>query len=103
MMTKLQEKAQAQVKQIVGQMIGDEKLVVEGKEQQQKAEHEGTAGNSDQGVAKERKDEPPKHEQAQGVRKTSGKKTSSKKASSDKPASRKQARDPAVRKGPILD
>ena len=38
-MSKLHEKAQAQVKQVVGQMIGDGRLVAEGREQQQRAEH----------------------------------------------------------------
>ena len=37
-MAKLQEKAQAQVKQMVGQIIGDDQLMEEGKEQQQKAD-----------------------------------------------------------------
>lgn len=36
-MTKPQEKAQAQVKQMVGQMIGDDRLTQEGRKQQQKA------------------------------------------------------------------
>jgi len=35
--TKLQDKAQGQTKQIVGQMTGDEELVREGKEQARKA------------------------------------------------------------------
>lgn len=39
-MTKLQEKAQAQVKQMVGQMTGDDRLTQEGREQQQKANQE---------------------------------------------------------------
>lgn len=38
-MGKFQEKAQAQVKKMVGQMIRDEKLFAEGKEQQQRAEN----------------------------------------------------------------
>jgi len=36
-MTKLQDKAQAQTKQIVGQMTGDEEVGREGKEQARKA------------------------------------------------------------------
>ena len=44
-MTRLREKAQARTKQIVGQMIGDDKLVLEGKEDQRKAEEEETAGD----------------------------------------------------------
>jgi len=103
-MTKLQEKAQAQVKQIIGQMIGDKKLVVEGKEQRQKAEHDSAEGNSDQDAVKGREGERAKDKQrAQSLRKTGGEKTSSNKTSSDKPASQEKARDPAARKGPILD
>lgn len=41
-MTRLREKAQARTKQVVGQMIGDDKLVEEGKEEQQRAEGEKT-------------------------------------------------------------
>jgi uncharacterized protein YjbJ (UPF0337 family) len=51
-MTKLQDKAQAQVKQMVGQMIGDDKLVQEGREQQHKADEAGHAVNGD--VTKEK-------------------------------------------------
>jgi uncharacterized protein YjbJ (UPF0337 family) len=43
-MTRLREKAQARTKQVVGQIIGDDKLVEEGKEEQQRAEEE-TTGN----------------------------------------------------------
>jgi hypothetical protein len=39
-MTKLREKAQARTMQIVGQMIGDNELVQEGKEQERQAEKE---------------------------------------------------------------
>ncbi|WP_298260613.1 hypothetical protein [Bradyrhizobium sp.] len=51
-MTKLQDKAQAQVKKMVGQMIGDDRLVQEGKEQQQKADQPKPTANED--LAKER-------------------------------------------------
>jgi uncharacterized protein YjbJ (UPF0337 family) len=37
-MTKLQEKAQGRTKQAVGQIVGDDKLVQEGKQQVRKAE-----------------------------------------------------------------
>jgi uncharacterized protein YjbJ (UPF0337 family) len=37
-MTKVREKAQGRTKQIVGQMVGDELLVEEGKEQERKAD-----------------------------------------------------------------
>ena len=39
-MNRFQEKAQARTKQVVGQMIGDDKLVVEGKEQERHAEEQ---------------------------------------------------------------
>jgi uncharacterized protein YjbJ (UPF0337 family) len=42
-MTKLQEKAQAQVKQMVGQMIGDHRLELEGREQKKKADRTSPA------------------------------------------------------------
>ena len=47
-MTRLQEKAQAQTKQIVGQMVGDEELVREGKEQQRRAERSDDAAQTSQ-------------------------------------------------------
>lgn len=37
-MSKFHEKAQAKTKQIVGQMVGDDRLVREGQEQEQKAD-----------------------------------------------------------------
>ena len=46
-MTRLQEKAQARTKQVVGQMIGDDKLVVEGKEEERRAEEKKTPGDRD--------------------------------------------------------
>jgi hypothetical protein len=39
-MTKFREKAQARTMQIVGEMIGDEKLIQEGKEEERQAEQE---------------------------------------------------------------
>jgi hypothetical protein len=45
-MTRLQAKAQARTKQVVGQMIGDDKLVVEGKEEERRAEEKGDAWRS---------------------------------------------------------
>jgi len=39
-MTKFREKAQGRTKQIIGQMIDDDKLVQEGKEQERQAEKE---------------------------------------------------------------
>jgi len=46
-MTKLQDKAQGQTKQIVGQMTGDEELVREGKEQARKAGEKQKASKDD--------------------------------------------------------
>ena len=37
-MTRLQQKAQGRTKQVVGQMIGDDKLVLEGKAEEKSAE-----------------------------------------------------------------
>jgi uncharacterized protein YjbJ (UPF0337 family) len=52
-MTRLQAKAQARTKQVVGQMIGDDKLVVEGKEEERRAEEKETPRDrSDQSQAK---------------------------------------------------
>ena len=45
-MSKFREKAEAQTKQVIGQMIGDELLVREGQEQLHHAE-EGSADNQD--------------------------------------------------------
>jgi uncharacterized protein YjbJ (UPF0337 family) len=46
-MNKIREKAQGRTKQIVGQMVGDELLVQEGKEQEREAEHEQTHDHED--------------------------------------------------------
>jgi hypothetical protein len=42
-MTRLHEKAQARTKQVIGQMIGDEKLVLEGKAEEKHANEKGPA------------------------------------------------------------
>ena len=47
-MSKFQQKAEAQTKQIIGQMLGDELLVEEGKEQQREAT-KPERGHHDQG------------------------------------------------------
>lgn len=44
-MTKLRKKAEARTMQIVGEMIGDDQLVQEGKEQQREAEDESRSSN----------------------------------------------------------
>ena len=53
-MSKFQQKAEAQTKQIIGQMLGDELLVEEGKEQQREAtEPESSDGGHDQGIVRD--------------------------------------------------
>ena len=50
-MSKFHERAEAQTKQLIGQMLGDELLVQEGKKQQREAtEPESTDGGHDQGA-----------------------------------------------------
>ena len=56
-MTKVREKAQGFTKQIVGQMVGDELLVEEGKEQERKAD-EPTAGGAHDKPSDDRGDRP---------------------------------------------
>lgn len=78
-MTRFQEKAQGQVKQMVGQMIRDDQLVLEGKEQQRKADGEKMAENADQGILRDQKgEEQPKDKE------------------------RAQTAHPKARKGPLL-
>ena len=45
-MTAVREKAQGYTRQIIGEMIGDELLVREGKQQQQRAEEQSKAASS---------------------------------------------------------
>ena len=58
-MSKFQQKAEAQTKQIIGQMLGDELLVEEGKEQQREATEPGSTGDRhdndrhDQGIVRD--------------------------------------------------
>jgi hypothetical protein len=61
-MSRIQEKAQGHTKQAVGQMVGDEKLVREGKDQVRKAE--GEPAHSDHGIIRnEKAEEQPKDKQ----------------------------------------
>ncbi|MBV8925543.1 MAG: hypothetical protein JOZ74_09275 [Bradyrhizobium sp.] len=53
-MSRLQEKVQARTKQAIGQMIGDDKLIVEGKEQERHAEE--PQQGADQRTAADRSD-----------------------------------------------
>ncbi|MBV9563467.1 MAG: CsbD family protein [Bradyrhizobium sp.] len=52
-MTRLQEKARGRTKQAVGQIIGDDRLVLEGKAEERNAEEKDTADAQD--VRKENK------------------------------------------------
>jgi hypothetical protein len=47
-MTRLQEKARAQTKRIIGQMVGDEQLVREGMEEQRRAETNDDADQTEE-------------------------------------------------------
>lgn len=69
-MSKFQERAEAQTKQIIGQMLGDELLVREGKEQQRETtEPPSPAGNNDQGILRDElgQEQPRDKERAQRV------------------------------------
>jgi hypothetical protein len=69
-MSKFQERAEAQTKQIIGQMLGDELLVQEGKEQQREAtESEPSTGGNDQGIVRDERgqEQPRDKERAQRV------------------------------------
>jgi hypothetical protein len=46
-MSKLQEKAQAFTKYMVGQMVGDDKLLLEGKEQERHADEQQEKSEND--------------------------------------------------------
>jgi uncharacterized protein YjbJ (UPF0337 family) len=54
-MTRIHDKAQGRTKQIVGQMIGDDKLVLEGKEEARKAEQPEKKEARDRPGERERK------------------------------------------------
>ena len=69
-MSKFQQKAEAQTKEIIGQMLGDQLLVEEAKEQQRRAtEPKSDGDHPDQGIVRdERGQEQPKDkERAQRV------------------------------------
>ena len=82
-MSKFHEKVEGRTKQIVGQMIGDDQLVREGRTQERKAEDDRSGrgdqsaphqeiAHSDQGIVKDRKasEQPKDKERAQLVHKT---------------------------------
>ena len=69
-MSKFQERAEAQTKQIIPQMLGDELLVQEGKEQQRDAtEPPSRGGGHDQGIVRDERgqEQPRDKERAQRV------------------------------------
>jgi uncharacterized protein YjbJ (UPF0337 family) len=72
-MTRLRQKAQGHTKQAVGQMIGDDQLVLEGKRQVREAESEhSSAHHSNHGIVKDEKaqEQPTDKERAQTAHKT---------------------------------
>ena len=66
-MSKFQQKAEAQTKQIIGQMLGDELLVQEGK--REATELEPSTGGHDQGIVRDERgqEQPRDKERAQRV------------------------------------
>jgi len=69
-MSKFHEKAEAQTKQIIGQMLGDELLVQEGKKQQREATESGSSDDGhDQGIVRDERgqEQPADKERAQRV------------------------------------
>lgn len=72
-MSKFQEKAEAQTKQVIGQMLGDELLVEEGKTQYRQAATPGSTagegGDHDQGIVRDERgqEQPRDKERAQRV------------------------------------
>ena len=79
-MSRIQERAQGAIKQAVGQMVGDDKLVLEGKDQVRKADGQQASGDSDPGIVRNEKgEEQPKDKQrAQTAHKTDAKDSVSK-------------------------
>jgi hypothetical protein len=69
-MSKFHERAEAQTKQIIGQMLGDELLVREGKQQQNEATEPGSSDSGhDQGIVRDERgqEQPADKERAQRV------------------------------------
>lgn len=79
-MTRLREKAQGHTKQAVGQMLGDDELVREGRDQVRKAEGGEAPRHSDQGIVRDEKAEqqPKDKQRAQAVHKTDARNSVSK-------------------------
>jgi uncharacterized protein YjbJ (UPF0337 family) len=84
-MSRLHEKAQGHTQQIVGQLIGDDRLVSEGKQRVGEAEGDHAEHDSDQGIVRDQKgEEQPKDKKRAQTAHTSG---------PDNSASRDKARD----------
>jgi hypothetical protein len=69
-MTRFHDRAEAQTRQIIGQMLGDEKLVEEGRKQLQEAiEPESFGEGHDQGIVRDERgqEQPRDKERAQRV------------------------------------
>ena len=69
-MSKFQQKAEAQTKQTIGQMLGDELPVQEGKQQQREAtDPERSIAGNDQGIVRDERgqEQPRDKERAQRV------------------------------------
>jgi uncharacterized protein YjbJ (UPF0337 family) len=81
-MTKLQEKAQGKAKRAVGQIVGNDKLVVEGKKQERHADH-----------ASGQQAQPKEKDHAKNVEK----------GAAQKPGSAEKTAEPTGRKGPLLE
>jgi uncharacterized protein YjbJ (UPF0337 family) len=72
-MTRLREKAQGHTKQVIGQMVGDDRLVVEGQQQVRDAEGEQAGRHSDHGIVKDEKaDEQPRDKKRAQTADTTG-------------------------------
>lgn len=69
-MTRFHDRAEAQTRQIIGYMLGDEKLVEEGKKQLLEATEPGSSGGGhDQGIVRDERgqEQPRDKERAQRV------------------------------------
>jgi hypothetical protein len=70
-MSQFHEKAEGHTKQMIGQMIGDEQLVLDGKQQIRALDDERSGQHSDHGIVKDEKaeEQPKDKERAQTVHK----------------------------------
>ena len=70
-MSRFHDKAEGHTKQVIGQMIGDERLVRDGKQQVGAPENEPDPRRSDHGIVKDEKaeEQPKDKERAQAVHK----------------------------------